>query len=107
MMQGPIHWERSHPAPPRSLSEELHQFNVWTRRMNVEKQPEAEWRRWEGACNALYDKIEALPSTPQNARIKAQAIWSIAGGDLEDVNEANSTIDRLVRQIIVGLLGDA
>lgn len=93
-------------STPSPLSDELHQFNIWTRHMNVEKRTEAEWRQWEEAGNTLYAKVESLPSTSQNAKVKAHAIWSIIGGDLEDVNDGKSLTDRLVRQIVVALLGD-
>jgi hypothetical protein len=93
-------------STPSPLSDELHQFNIWTRRMNVEKRSEAEWHQWEEAGNALYAKVESLPTTPQNAKVKAHAIWSIIGGDLEDVNDGKSLTDRLVRQMVVALLED-
>lgn len=64
---------------------------------------EATWEEWDQAHTAVLRKIEALPMTPQAARIRAAAIVDIYGCDVP-FSEESTTDFRLARQIIQSLL---
>ncbi len=81
---------------------ELDAIDAFTRALNAERHPESDWDRWEAWTNRVYREIEALPPTPENAKIKARAVWSITSGNMEDLNAGQSTCCRMVRQIISG-----
>jgi hypothetical protein len=54
------------------------------------------------------DSVEALPATPDNARIKAMAIGVIHCFDFDDYGGDDTCTDtRLVRQILAGLVQQA
>lgn len=85
---------------------ELDRIDREAARLNAVSAGDAEWSRWEEAMNRVYGEIERLPLTPENAKIKARAVWSIVGGDLEEINEGQSATCRLLRQIVAGLVAD-
>ena len=52
----------------------------------------------------LYDRIEALPATSENVRIKVKAVRDIYDDKIEDFSsDADTTDHRLVRQILIAL----
>lgn len=91
------------PAKPSPFLAELDAIDQESARLNAGNFDEATWDRWDEWSNRVYREIETLPPTPENAKIKARAIWSIAEGDMENVNTGQSAVARLVRQMITGL----
>lgn len=93
-------------APDNSrYSTELDAIDALAAHLNAVSESEAEWDRWEAWSNRVYREIESLPHSPENAKLKARAIWSITNGNMEDVNRGESTVCRLIRQIVSGLAG--
>lgn len=83
---------------------ELDAIDAFTRKLDAGDHPQAEWDRWEEWTRRVYREIEALPCTPENARIKARAIWTITNGEVEDVvAESEATACRLARQVMTSL----
>ncbi|MDE1915018.1 MAG: hypothetical protein KGJ57_04965 [Sphingomonadales bacterium] len=64
--------------------------------------PSGESDRWDKWSMRLWGEIEALPVTPENASLKARAVWSIMGGELEELGD-DTTCCRLIRQIIAAM----
>ena len=91
------------PSAPSPFFAELDAIDRESARLNAGSFDEATWDRWDEWSNRIYREIEALPPTPENAKIKARAIWSIIDGDMENVNTGQSAVARLVRQMISGL----
>lgn len=86
---------------------ELDAIDALTARLEADPHTDAEWDHWEQWTTRVWGEIEALPSTPENARIKARAVWSIINGDLEALNEGQSTVCRMVRQMVTSSAGRA
>mgnify|MGYP003634246367 CR=1 FL=1 len=65
-----------------------------------------EWRACKDRQNRFLSMAEALPNTPENAKIKALAFKSIYRDDMEDFLSGENTTDkRLALQIVQSLLG--
>lgn len=87
----------------QNYDDELDAIDRETARLRVVPSSEPDWDRWEEWTCRIWKEVEALPVTAENARIKARAAWSIISGDLDDLNNGQSTCCRLVRQIVSGL----
>ena len=89
------------------LSAALDQYDAWTEQLNrgsaANPSPESEWDRWDAQGTVVYGTIESAPSTPENLRVKARAIYNILGGDLSQLNEQGTVLERLLVQIIGAL----
>lgn len=84
---------------------ELDAIDALTAHLNAHSVDEAEWDRWEQWTNRVWREIEALPPSEENAKLKARAIWSIIEGNVDDLNQGQSTVCRMVRQIVSSLAG--
>jgi hypothetical protein len=101
-------------APAQTMSncaapnfyEEIVALERETARLNAIPAPEEDGAIWDNRCEQLWGSIEALPVTAANAPIKARAVWSIVEGDIENINEGQTTCCRLVRQVIQGFGND-
>lgn len=82
---------------------ELDAIDARARELEVGHHTEAEWDHWEKWTDRIYRGVEALPPTPDNAGIKARAIWSITDGELDVIVEGEATVCRLARQVLTGL----
>lgn len=91
-------------ASPRAYFAELDALDALAATLDDTGTAETDWDRWEQWSIALWAKIEALPATAEYAHIKARAIWSIIGGDLDDLASDKTTCERLARQVILGLV---
>lgn len=103
----PVLAAQARPTASARYVAELDAIDRETARLKVGRHGEAEWDRWEAWTNRVYDEIETLPTTPENVRIKARAIWSIIEGDMQDLNPGQTTVCRLVRQMVSSLAGGA
>lgn len=75
-------------------------------RLNAGRFDDAEWDVWQRRHDRFLDAAEALPNTPENARIKALAFKAIYREDLDDFLGDGATTDkRLALQIIQSMLG--
>jgi hypothetical protein len=89
------------------LATELQLLRIAQDRLNqhtaANPAPDALWVEWEERHLSLMRRIEALPVTPANAPIKAKAVFDIIDGDLSALNEQNTTLERLLIQVIRAL----
>ena len=89
------------------LHDELDRLNAFTQRLNAGSSanptPEHVWDQWDADCTRVYRAIEATPPTADNLRLKAKAVYNILEGDLSELNEQNTTVERLLVQIIAAL----
>lgn len=85
---------------------ELQALRATEVRLNAGKYDDPEWAVWERRHNRFLDAAEALPNTPENARIKALAFKAIyKDDDFGDfLGDQNTTDHRLALQIIQSLL---
>ncbi|WP_422057309.1 hypothetical protein [Sphingomonas sp.] len=95
------------PMPGAAIEAAIRAVDTEALQLRAADAPQAAWNAWEDRMDAAYAAVAALPNTAANARLRAKAILSICGGDLDDVNDGSATIDRLVRDLIVALAGDA
>lgn len=74
-------------------------------RLNGGRFDDAEWDVWQRRHDRFLDAAEALPNTPENARIKALAFKAIYRDDMDDFLDQDATTDRrLALQIIQSML---
>ncbi|MBN9146232.1 hypothetical protein J2X73_004472 [Novosphingobium sp. 1748] len=90
-------------ASPCAYFVELDAVDALAQQVDTEGFPASETERWEQWSMRVWREIEALPTTQENAPIKARAVLSIIGGDLEGLNDGQTTACRLIRQIVLAL----
>jgi len=86
---------------------EIDALDAYTRQLDAAPHPEGEWESWTKVHAEVVAKVEALPNTPENIEVRARLVWSIIGGDLDDLNDGDLPCHRLVRQIIASLAKQA
>lgn len=95
-------------APAPSYADALREFmalEAMENRLNAGKYDDAEWEVWERRHGRFLDAAEALPNTPENARIKALAFKAIHRQGFEDfLGDQNTTDHRLALQIVLSML---
>ncbi len=92
--------------PYADLIQQLRDCAAWVKRLDAAPQvPDAEWEAWEAHHAALLAKVEALPLSPEAARVRAVAVLAIYGED-EMWEDDHTTATRLARQLIHSLDGE-
>lgn len=91
-------------ADPISLARRIADHDAWTRRLNGRAE-ESEWEQWTAAGDDLFTEVEALPNTRENMQIRARAIMSICEGDVNEAVQGDTTVERLMRDILKALWG--
>ncbi len=96
-------------AAGNDLEARLRQFDEWAVDINARGHLASanELDRWEEASQLLYEEIERLPCTRENARIKALAVISINERTPSEYGTDDCTDTRLVRQVLAALSGSA
>ncbi len=84
---------------------EFHALDQIGKRLNGDGHDHREWCAWQDREARFLALAEALPITPENAKIKALALMAIYREDMEDFLSGENTTDkRLAVQIVQSLL---
>lgn len=85
---------------------EFHAIDQIEKTLSGRRHGPREWRACKDRQSRFLSMAEALPNTPENAKIKALAFKAIYRDDMEDFLSGENTTDkRLAVQIVQSLLG--
>ena len=93
-------------ASHAGLEAELARFSAVRAYLDGGGATDTEWAEWGDWQDRLYRRIEALPATAENVRIRALAIREMHhdSPELDDLFQNGTTDARLARQLIRSLL---
>lgn len=91
-----------------NIFQEIRAVKTLRQIVNAPGSPDAVCAEWEHRSAALYSRVEALPLTPENARIRLAALREITEDDLNyfvQPGHNETTEQRLSRQLVATMLG--